>query len=99
MPTRTQRQTAQDDIVAEVATLNSTLGTIGRLSDQIIALKASGQSTADLENQRDAAVATLSQLVNVKVLEQPNGDVLITTSEGLTLPITRRHQSAESPAT
>jgi flagellar hook-associated protein 1 len=81
-----QRQTAQDNIVAEVATLNSTLGSIGGLSDKIIALKAGGQSTADLENQRDAAVATLSQLVNVKVLEQPNGDVLITTTAGLTLP-------------
>ncbi len=80
-----QRQTAQDNIVAEVATLNSTLGTIGGLNNKIITLQASGQSTADLENQRDAAVATLSQLVNVKVLEQPNGDVLITTA-GLTLP-------------
>ncbi len=82
----TQRQTAQDNIVAEVATLNSTLGNIGGLSNQIVALKASGQSTADLENQRDAAVATLSQLASVKVLEQPNGDVLITTTAGLTLP-------------
>jgi flagellar hook-associated protein 1 len=82
----TERQTAQDNIVAEVTTLNSTLGSIGGLSDQIVELKAERQSTADLENQRDAAVATLSQLVNVKVLEQPNGDVLITTTAGLTLP-------------
>ena len=35
-----QRQTAQDNIVAEVSTLNSTLGTIGRFSDQIVELKA-----------------------------------------------------------
>jgi flagellar hook-associated protein 1 FlgK len=81
-----QRQAAQDSIVTEVATLNSTLGTIGELSNRIIALKAGGQSTADLENQRDAAIATLSQLVDVKVLQQPNGDVLIATTSGLTLP-------------
>jgi flagellar hook-associated protein 1 len=81
-----QRQTAQDNIVSEVNTLNTALGTIGQLSNQIIALKASGQSTADLESQRDAAVATVSQLVNVKVLQQPNGDVLLTTAAGLTLP-------------
>ena len=31
-------------------------------------------------------MATLSQLVSVKVLEQPNGDVLMTTTAGLTLP-------------
>ena len=82
-----QRQTAQDNIVAEVATLNATLNTIGGLSDQIVSLKCTGQSTADLENQRDAAVATLSQLVSVKVLQQPNGDLLIVTSAGQPLPI------------
>ena len=82
----TQRQTAEDNIVAEVATLNTTLGTIGELSNKIIALKASGQSTADLENQRDAAVANLSQLLDIKALEQPNGDVLIATTAGLVLP-------------
>jgi flagellar hook-associated protein 1 FlgK len=83
----TLRQTAQDNIVSELATLNTTLGTIGSLSTQIMALQADGQSTADLENQRDAAVATVSQLVSVKVLQQPNGDILLTTTAGLTLPI------------
>jgi flagellar hook-associated protein 1 len=82
-----QRQTAQDNIVSEVATLNSTLSTIGGLSDQIVSLHAAGRSTADLEDQRDAAIATLSQLVSMKVLQQPNGDVLITTSAGVSLPI------------
>src|ERR1700704_1130702 len=46
----TQRQTAQDNIGTELATLNTTLGTIGGLSNKIVTLKASGQSTADLEN-------------------------------------------------
>ena len=82
-----QRQTAQDSIVAEVSTLNATLSTIGGLSDQIVTLKAGGQSTADLENQRDSAVASLSQLLDVKALEQPSGDLLIITQSGLTLPI------------
>jgi flagellar hook-associated protein 1 FlgK len=83
----TQRQSAQDSIVSQIATLNSTLGTIGSLSNQIIALQANGRSTADLENQRDAAVANLSQLLDVKVLEQPNGDLLVATTAGLVLPI------------
>jgi flagellar hook-associated protein 1 FlgK len=82
-----QRQTAQDNIVAEVGTINTTLGTIGSLSQQIMTLQASGQSTADLENQRDSAVQTLSQVVGVKTLEQPNGDMLVVTNGGLTLPI------------
>jgi flagellar hook-associated protein 1 len=82
-----QRQTAQDNLVSEVGTLNTTLATIGGLSNQIIALQSTGQSTAALESQRDAAIATVSQLVSVKVLQQSNGDVLLTTPAGLTLPI------------
>ena len=46
-----QRQTAEDNIVTEVATLNATLGTIGELSNKIVTLKVGNESTADLENQ------------------------------------------------
>ena len=74
-----QRQAAQNDLGSAVNTLNSTLTTIGQLSDQIIALKPTNQSTADLENQRNAAVQTLSQLLNVKTAEQPNGDLPVFT--------------------
>ncbi len=81
-----QRQDAQDNISAELQTLNGALGTIGQLSDQIMKLQATGQSTADLMNQRDAQVATISQLLSVKVLDQPNGDILITTASGTPLP-------------
>jgi flagellar hook-associated protein 1 FlgK len=82
-----QRQTAEDNIASEVSSLNTTLAGIGKLSDKIIALKATGQSTADLENQRDAALADLSQLADIKVLEQSNGDLLVATRAGLVLPI------------
>ena len=82
-----QRQTAEDNIVTEVATLNATLGTVGELSNKIVTLKVGDHSTADLENQRDAALARLSQLLDIKVLGQPNGDLLIATTAGLVLPI------------
>lgn len=82
-----QRQAAQDSIASDIDTLNQTLGTIGRLSDQIIALKASGKSTADLENQRDAAAQTVSSLIDVRFLQQNNGDVIAMTSTGLTMPL------------
>jgi flagellar hook-associated protein 1 len=81
-----QRQAAQNDLESAVNTLNSTLATIGQLSDQIVALKPSGQGTADLENQRNAAVQTLSQLINVNTAEQPDGDMTVFTSSGLSLP-------------
>jgi flagellar hook-associated protein 1 FlgK len=81
-----QRQTAQDTITTDITSINQTLSNIGALSDQIINLKSLGQSTADLENQRDAAVATLSSLVSVKTLAQPDGDLTVVTSAGVTLP-------------
>jgi flagellar hook-associated protein 1 len=83
--TTTQRQTAENNIVAEVGAANSALSTIGGLSAQIVTQQANGQSTADLENQRDAAVQTLSQLLNVNVLEQPDGNMVVTTTSGVTL--------------
>jgi flagellar hook-associated protein 1 FlgK len=64
------RQAAQDTIVADVAAANATLATIGSLSDQIVALKSRGQSTADLEGQRDSAIQSLSSLLDIKVLRQ-----------------------------
>ncbi len=82
----TQRQAAQNDLVSAVSTLNTTLATIGQLNSQIVALQPAGQSVADLENQRNAAVATLSQLMNVQTTVQPNGAMTVFTSTGLTLP-------------
>jgi flagellar hook-associated protein 1 len=81
-----QRQAAQDNIGSGLTTLNATLATIGQLSNQIIALKPTDQGTADLENQRNAAVQTLSQLLDVKTIAQPNGELSIFTASGLTLP-------------
>ena len=81
-----QRQSVQNDLGSAVTTLNATLATIGQLSNQIIALKPTNQGTADLENQRNAAVQTLSQLLDVKTVEQPNGDLSMFTASGLTLP-------------
>ena len=80
------RQNAQDAMVADVSTLNQTLGTIQGLSQQIILGKSLGQSTADTENQRDAAIHSLTQLVDVRVIPQANGDIQMLTGTGLSLP-------------
>lgn len=83
----TARQTAQDSIVSGVATLNSTLSALGDLSSKIVLARAQGQSTADLENQRAAAMDSLSQQISVKFYEQPDGDLLAVTQSGLNLPL------------
>jgi flagellar hook-associated protein 1 FlgK len=81
-----QRQNAQTGIVSAVSSINTDLSQIGSISNQIIAAKIAGQSTADLENQRDAVVHTLSGLVGVKTLAQPGGNLIITTASGTQLP-------------
>jgi flagellar hook-associated protein 1 len=81
------RQGAQDAVVSGVAALNAGLATLGSLSDRIVVAKAAGLSTADLENQRDAAKDSLSKLISVRFLDQPNGDLLAVSSGGLDLPI------------
>lgn len=82
----TQRHAAQDDMGSAVATLNNSLTTIGQLNAQIVSLQVQGQSTADLQNQRNAAVQTLSGLLNVNTTVDADGAMQIFTSSGLTLP-------------
>ncbi len=80
------RQTAQDSLVAQVGQLNTALGSIGAFNKQIVALQAQGISTADLVNQRAQAEGTITGLISARFLTQPNGSVIVTTSNGSQLP-------------
>lgn len=82
----TQRQAAQDDLAGAVSTLNTTLGQIGTLNEQIVQNRQMGLSTADLESQRDAAVQTLSGLVSIATVAQPTGAIQVITAGGMILP-------------
>lgn len=81
-----QRQAAQDSIVSEVSSVNTDLTTIGVLSKQIMSLKVQGMSTADLENQRAAAMSDLSSYMSVTYTETSKGDMLVKTADGTQLP-------------
>lgn len=70
------RQSAQDSLAEEVNTANDALRSVGRLSDQITLAKSRGQSTAELEDQRDGAMRSLAQLTGTRFAPQPNGDVM-----------------------
>ena len=83
---QTQRQDAQQAVESEVNTINSNLSTIGSISSQIVQMQLTGQDTASLENQRSAAMSTLSNSLNVKFTETSNGDMLVTTANGTSLP-------------
>ncbi len=81
-----QRQAAQTGILNAVTSANASLAQIGTLSNHIIAARGAGMSTADLENQRDAAVHALGAVLSVKALNQPNGDMIISAASGSDLP-------------
>ena len=71
------RQKAQDSLQDGVTTANSALRSIGTLSDQIIAARAAGQSTAGLEDSRDGQLKTLAQLTGARYTFQSSGDVQV----------------------
>lgn len=88
------RQNAQDEAVTQVSTLNTALRTVGLLSSQITAAAARGESTANLEDQRDANMQSVTTLTGAKFLRQPDGSVLAALG-GLVLPL----QASKGPFT
>ncbi len=83
---QTARQAAQESIVDEVGTVNSSLALIGSLSNQIEQGRITGISTADLEDQRSAVMTSLSNVLSVQFTPTSAGDMLVTTANGLSLP-------------
>lgn len=82
----TARQAAQDGIAADVGTANAALHSLGVLSDQVIAAQARGDSTASLEDARDAQIRVVADLTGARFLRQSNGD-LLAIAGGTLLPL------------
>ena len=66
-------------VVSLVGQVNQVADQIATLNQQIGAAHASGTSPNDLEDQRDTLIATLSQLVPVRVAWSANGETTVTT--------------------
>ncbi|MBR0683183.1 hypothetical protein GXW74_22025 [Roseomonas eburnea] len=81
------RQEAQDGIVTEVARINASLREIAALTQQIREQTALTGSAAALEDQRDAAIATLSESIEVRALKSEDGNLVLVARNGLVLPL------------
>jgi len=79
------RQGADSDLADAVDSANTALKAIDALNDSIVRAKASGQSTADLEDQRMTKVADLSAQLGISYFTQSNGAMVIYTSGGAPL--------------
>ncbi|UAL10898.1 flagellar hook-associated protein FlgK [Caulobacter segnis] len=76
------RTQANSEIDETVDTINSTLSTLKTLNDQIVSTQASGGDTSDLEDQRAAAVTTLSSLIGVTTYTTSDNRVMVYTTGG-----------------
>ena len=83
----TQRNDVQSQIVSSVATLNTALASVQSTTQQIEIATASGGDTATLEDSRDAALQTISNLLNVTYQKQANGGITILGQNGFSIPL------------
>jgi flagellar hook-associated protein 1 len=79
------RSDADQGIASAVSTVNSTLDDINSLNQQIVAAKAEGQSTADLEDQRNTDLQTIAGEMNVSYFVNSSGAMQIYTASGQAL--------------
>ncbi len=81
-----------DSLIADsIETVNAALDTIATLNDKIVEAKALGQSTAALEDQRNAALEALSAELDVTYLVKSNGEMRVSTSSGTVLVDSAAH--------
>lgn len=84
------RQQAQDGIVAEVARINAALREIAGLTREIRDQIALTGHAAALEDRRDAAIARLSESLEVRALKREDGSLVLVARGGMVLPLDER---------
>jgi len=72
-------------ISSSVGTVNGLISQIYSLNQQIQTASASGDTSSGLLDQRDLAIQNLSQLIGVHISQQSNGDVSVSTEDGVNL--------------
>lgn len=92
------RAQADEDIADTVDRINETLTTLKSLNDQIVKAKGLGQSTGDLEDQRNTALQTLAGDIDVRYQTDSNGSLRISTSSGTALLDSAVHGLSYTPA-
>jgi len=79
---QSMRLEAEQNISTSVDTANKALQTIADLNNQIAQRRATNVSVADLQDQRDVAVNTLSTLMDIKAVQRDDGTVAVFTGGG-----------------
>ena len=85
------RSDADQDIASSIDDVNADLQQIADLNAEIKQTAATGQSTADLEDQRNTALQDLASKMNVSYFTASNGDLQIYTTSGQALVDSSAH--------
>ena len=92
------RADADGQIEDAVTTVNDALKTIASLNDQIAAASARGESTADLEDQRNTALQAIAAEIDVSYYVNSDNQMRIYTAGGTTLLDSKAHELSYSAA-
>ena len=79
------RHQADKDITAAVDIVNTQLGKIVELNEQISANLVRGLPVGDLEDERDLALKAVSEQIDIKYFKRDNGEIAVYTAAGHTL--------------
>jgi flagellar hook-associated protein 1 FlgK len=92
------RADADEDVASSVDSVNELLNEIDELNDQITQAASAGGSTADLEDQRNTALQSLSALTNVSYFVNSSGRMQIYTTSGQALLDSKVHELSYTAA-
>ncbi|MBU0723804.1 MAG: flagellar hook-associated protein FlgK [Alphaproteobacteria bacterium] len=73
------RERADADIATAVEETNAAMANIAKLNDDIARRLARGESTADLEDQRDIEVKKVAENIGIKYFERSDGKLVLMT--------------------
>lgn len=79
---QSQRTAADTAIARDVEALNAGLAQIDNLNVTIVKMQAAGQSTLGLEDERQAVLSSLSEIVPIREYPRANGRVTLYTEGG-----------------
>ncbi|KJC48869.1 flagellar hook-associated protein FlgK [Bradyrhizobium sp. LTSP857] len=92
------RSNADQDISSSIDDVNTDLQNIADLNAEIKQTAAAGQSTADLEDQRNTALQDVASKMNVSYFTASNGDLQIYTTTGQALVDSSAHKISYTAA-
>ena len=79
------RSDANGKIVTAITSFNSAMDSIVKLNAAIISFRASNVPTGELEDQRDQALNTMSNIMDIKYFQKGDGSITVFTGGGKTL--------------